>query len=89
MFGTTSAEFVENLRLNEARRRLSTPRKIVHSVAESVGFSNQPAFRRAFERRFGEKPRSYLNNFEAEPAIPGNRTALPGSSAEKCQDPVN
>jgi transcriptional regulator GlxA family with amidase domain len=85
MFGTTSAEFVENLRLNEARRRLSTPRKIVHSVAESVGFSNSHAFRRAFERRFGAKPRSYLNNFEANAAIPCNRTALPGSSAEECQ----
>jgi transcriptional regulator GlxA family with amidase domain len=84
-FGTTSAEFVENLRLNEARRRLSTPRKIVYSVAESVGFSNQHAFRRAFERRFGAKPRSYLNNFETNAAIPYNSTASAESSAEECQ----
>lgn len=54
VFGTTPGEFVENLRLNEARRRLSSRKKTVHSVAASVGFSNPVAFRRAFEKRFGE-----------------------------------
>jgi transcriptional regulator GlxA family with amidase domain len=86
VFGTAPAEFVENLRLNEARRRLSTPRKIVYSVAESVGFANPEAFRRAFERRFGAKPRTYLNDLETNAvAIPSNGKASATSPAEECQ----
>ena len=86
VFGVTPAEFVENLRLNEARRRLSTPRKIVYSVAESVGFSNPDAFQRAFERRFGAKPRSYLNNVEATgTAVAVNGKASTESPAEEYQ----
>jgi transcriptional regulator GlxA family with amidase domain len=61
VFGTTPGEFVENLRLNEARRRLASRRKTVRSVAESVGFANPEAFRRAFQRRFGDHPTSFLD----------------------------
>lgn len=60
VFGNTPGEFVENLRLNEARRRLSSRSKTVRSVALSVGFRDADNFRRAFERRFGSGPASYL-----------------------------
>ncbi|MEO7723866.1 MAG: AraC family transcriptional regulator [Chthoniobacterales bacterium] len=60
VFGNTPGEFVENLRLNEARRRLSSRGKTVRSVAASVGFHDPDTFRRAFERRFGSGPASYL-----------------------------
>src|SRR6266853_57653 len=60
VFGSTPAEFVENLRVNEANRRLSTPKRTIDTVAASVGFSDAETFRRAFERRFGAKPRGYL-----------------------------
>ena len=70
VFGTSPAEFVENLRLNEARRRLSTRQKTLHSVAASVGFKNADAFHRAFEKRFGTRPSRYTEVTErfAEPA---------------------
>jgi len=58
VFGNTPGEFVENLRLNEARRRLSSPGKTLDSVASSVGFANAATFRRAFARRFGTRPRA-------------------------------
>jgi transcriptional regulator GlxA family with amidase domain len=61
VFGVSPAVFVENLRLNEACRRLSTRRSTVHSVGASVGFTNAAAFHRAFERRFGRKPHTYLD----------------------------
>ncbi len=61
VFGTTPAEFVENLRLNEAKRRLSVPKKTLDTIAASVGFSDRGAFRHAFERKFGARPRSYLS----------------------------
>jgi transcriptional regulator GlxA family with amidase domain len=63
LFGNTPAEFVETLRINEAKRRLSVPKRTLDTIAASVGFSDAQKFRRAFERRFGAKPRSYLKNF--------------------------
>jgi transcriptional regulator GlxA family with amidase domain len=84
VFGSTPADFVENLRLNEAKRRLSTASGTVYSVAESVGFSNAGAFRRAFHRRFGAKPRSSLNGFDSNSlAIPSNGKTALGAAAEE------
>jgi transcriptional regulator GlxA family with amidase domain len=65
VLGSTPAAFVENLRVNEARRRLSSPRKTVASVAELVGFSNADDFRRAFEKRFGAKPTAGIINVKS------------------------
>jgi transcriptional regulator GlxA family with amidase domain len=64
VFGSTPAEFVENLRLNEAKRRLSVPKRTLDTIAASVGFSDRDTFRRAFKRRFGAKPQSYFNNLD-------------------------
>ncbi len=65
VLGTTPGQFVENLRLHEARRRLSSQRKTLSSIAASVGFDNTVAFRRAFERRFGAGPAKYLHSRDA------------------------
>lgn len=59
-FGAPPTDFVENLRLNEARRRLSKRQKTLQSVAASVGFRNSGAFQRAFERKFGARPGQVL-----------------------------
>jgi transcriptional regulator GlxA family with amidase domain len=84
VFGSTPADFVENLRLNEARRRLSVPKRTLDTIAASVGFSDRDAFRRAFERRFGAKPRSSLNGFDSNSmAIPSNRKTASGATAEE------
>jgi transcriptional regulator GlxA family with amidase domain len=65
VFGSTPAEFVETLRINEAKRRLSVPKRTLEIIAASVGFSDAQTFRRAFERRLGATPRSYLKTFNA------------------------
>src|SRR5438270_5725163 len=57
-FGGTPAAFVENLRLDEARRRLSERTQTIENVASSVGSQSDDVFRRAFQRRFGVKPSS-------------------------------
>lgn len=59
LFNTTPAAFVEQMRLDEARRRLLSSRNSVATVAASVGFKSTDAFRRAFERRFGVTPRDF------------------------------
>jgi transcriptional regulator GlxA family with amidase domain len=81
IFGSPPAEFVENLRVNEARRRLSTPRKTLRSVAASVGFTNQHAFHRAFARRFGMKPRHYVAKVKAVPHPAGSAHSAALASA--------
>ncbi|MEO5720072.1 MAG: helix-turn-helix domain-containing protein [Chthoniobacterales bacterium] len=58
-FQSTPAHFVEQLRINEAERRLASQRLSIGSVAASVGFKSTDVFRRAFERRFGMAPSSY------------------------------
>jgi len=68
-FATTPAAFVEELRLNEARQRLSAANNTIETVAESVGFKSADAFRRAFERRFGVQPSSYRRHFALERGI--------------------
>ena len=73
VFGTTPGEFVENLRLNETRRRLASRQKAVRNVALSVGFSSPGAFRRAFERRFGAEPANCLGSlipFNSQSPVP-------------------
>jgi len=62
VFGSAPGEFVEMLRVNEAKRRLSVPKRTLDTIAASVGFSDAQTFQRAFERRLGAKPRSYLKN---------------------------
>ena len=62
VFGEPPSDFVQNLRLNEARRRLAKRQKTLHTVAASVGFSSPDSFQRAFERKFGSRPSSYLGD---------------------------
>lgn len=62
-FGTPPAEFVEKLRLNEARYRLPSPNHTIDSVAASVGYASTEVFRRAFKRQFDVAPSSYRGRF--------------------------
>lgn len=62
-FGVTPADFVEELRLDEARWLLANAGDAIERVAEEVGYSNADTFRRAFERRFGVAPTEYRGRF--------------------------
>jgi transcriptional regulator GlxA family with amidase domain len=63
IYKNTPANFVEQLRLNEARRQLLIPRNTVEIVAAAVGFKSADGFRRAFERSFGVNPGRFRNRF--------------------------
>jgi transcriptional regulator GlxA family with amidase domain len=65
-FGTPPADFVERLRLDEARRRLSVGDNSIENVGASVGFKSADAFRRAFERRLGINPSDYRRRFATD-----------------------
>lgn len=62
-FGMSPASFIQTLRMDEARRRLSIPGNTIDSVATSVGFHSADAFRRVFEQRYGVAPSIYRNRF--------------------------
>src|SRR5205823_7667656 len=56
ILGEPPRDFVQNLRLNEARRRLAKRQKTLRTVSESVGFRTSLSFQEAFERKFGARP---------------------------------
>ena len=58
-FQSTPGDFVEQLRISEAERRLATQRATIESVAAAVGFKSTEVFRRAFQRRIGLSPSRY------------------------------
>jgi transcriptional regulator GlxA family with amidase domain len=62
-FGHPPGIFVQKLRLDEARRRLSAGNSSVDRVADSVGFKSTDAFRRAFAQRFRITPGRYQRRF--------------------------
>ena len=63
--GASPADFIERLRLDEARRRLSNGDNSIENVGLSVGFKSADAFRRAFERRLGVTPSDYKRCFSS------------------------
>lgn len=63
-FGSTPGDFVERLRLGEARRLLGERGRRIEQVAEEVGFASADSFRRAFERRFGVTPSLFRGRFQ-------------------------
>jgi transcriptional regulator GlxA family with amidase domain len=62
-FNCSPAAFVQRLRLDEARQRLSASGCSVEGVAASVGFRDSDSFRRAFMQRFGVAPSHYRGRF--------------------------
>ena len=65
LFHASPASFVEQLRLDEAKRRLRLPRNSVENVARDVGYQSADSFRRAFERRHSVSPLGYKRNLWA------------------------
>lgn len=62
-FGQSPGAFVQDRRLDEARRRLTAENLSIDAIAASVGFQSGDAFRRAFRHRFRITPGRYRKNF--------------------------
>jgi transcriptional regulator GlxA family with amidase domain len=61
--GTTPAAFVEDLRVESARRLLETTELTVAAVAGRVGIKHAETLHRAFHRRLGTTPDRYRQHF--------------------------
>jgi transcriptional regulator GlxA family with amidase domain len=84
-FGQPPGTFVQDHRLDEARRRLVAANLSIDAIAASVGFKSADAFSRAFRHRFRITPGRYRRGFgagdhgQAMPSLsPRNKNRKPG-----------
>jgi transcriptional regulator GlxA family with amidase domain len=61
--GTTPAEFVENARIDAARRMAEDSDLPAKRLADAVGYAHVDGFRRAFSRRLGLTLVEYRKRF--------------------------
>ena len=60
--GLSTAEFIRNLRLEQAARLLEEQKLNVSQVAYAVGFINMPHFTTVFKKHFGVTPTDYIRS---------------------------
>ena len=61
--GLSPADYVERVRVEEARRRLEAGSAHLKDLARQCGFADEQALRRAFRRRLGVLPSEYRERF--------------------------
>jgi len=68
--GKTPAAYVEDLRLDEARRMLTASRLPVAEIAMRSGFGSEERMRRAFHRRLKVNPAAFRARFQQKDIAP-------------------
>ena len=63
--GTALIDYVQNLRVEAAKRLLETSSEAVEGVSERVGYEDASFFRRLFKRRTGLTPAAYRRLFQS------------------------
>jgi transcriptional regulator GlxA family with amidase domain len=63
--GTTLMDYVQNLRIEEAKRLLESSQTPFDTIAAEVGYENPGFFRRLFKRRTGLTPSNYRKMFQS------------------------
>lgn len=63
--GKTFSAYVEELRMNKARKALLTTDLTIQEISESIGYTNTNSFYKAYRRIFGESPRSTRQTSES------------------------
>lgn len=75
-FDTTPADYLDRLRLDEARLLLSSGQRNIARIAHATGFHSDDVFRRAFERRFRVTPSTYRDRFSPLTCENSHETAI-------------
>lgn len=76
--GATLMGYVQNLRIEEAKRQLETIQGPADEIAADIGYDNPAFFRRLFKRCTGLTPGAYRRMFH--PVTDGSVTAVGGST---------
>ncbi|MDX9740891.1 MAG: AraC family transcriptional regulator [Gammaproteobacteria bacterium] len=61
--GSTLIDYLQNLRVEEAKRQLETRGTAIDEISASVGYEDPSFFRRVFKRRTGLSPGQYRQMF--------------------------
>ena len=62
--GVTLIDYVQNLRIEAAKRRLETEQTAVDAISAQIGYEDPSFFRRLFRRRTGLSPGQYRRMFQ-------------------------
>ena len=73
--GTTPIDYLQNLRVEEAKRILETTRTPVEEIGALVGYEDASYFRRLFKRKTGITAGAYRRMFQATPLRPWVRNS--------------
>ena len=73
--GLTPGRYVDNVRIEAARRCLEDTADGIEEAARACGYGTPEAMRRAFIRTLGVSPAEYRRRFRATPAQPARTTA--------------
>jgi AraC-like DNA-binding protein len=76
--------YLQSLRISQARRALETTDLSVEEVAHNVGYTDTSTFRRLFARTVGMSPSEYRRSFSKV----GGRSALDSASAAEPVRPL-
>jgi transcriptional regulator GlxA family with amidase domain len=68
--GTTLIDYLQNLRIEEAKRLLETSQTSVDNISVAVSYEDPSFFRRLFKRRTGLTPSQYRRMFQ--PVVAGS-----------------
>lgn len=66
--GVTPAKMVDGIRLEAACRALQASELPLKAIADHVGYGDEQAMRRAFQRQFGVGPKAYRDRFSSHVA---------------------
>jgi transcriptional regulator GlxA family with amidase domain len=62
--GYAPIDYIQALRIEEAKQALETDMVPIEDVAASVGYEDAASFRRVFKRRVGLTPAAYRRKFQ-------------------------
>jgi transcriptional regulator GlxA family with amidase domain len=68
--GYSPVEYVQTLRVEEAKHLLETTRETTDLIAHRVGYEDPTFFRRLFKRRTGVTPARYRQRFQGIGKLP-------------------
>lgn len=73
--GQTPFEYIQTLRIEEAKQMLETTDTSIEDIAAEVGYTEPSSFRNAFRRYVGMPPSTYRKKRLLPAAVPARRTA--------------
>lgn len=81
--GHAPLAYVQNLRIEHAKRMLETGSDPIDEISAAVGYEDASFFRRIFKRKVGLRPVDYRRKF-APSRLPGDATDRDGETEDAC-----